>query len=157
MSWRIKATLLLTTYSPSGRIYLWETSLKYAYRLILGSLLAASLAACGGGGETEVCAANNQSFSIDFEESRFSASVGSPTTIEATVFPESCLGDMTFAVRTGALPQGLALKDGSIEGTPSEAGTFTVQIAIVGVRGYQETSFADFLAPRSREITIDIR
>lgn len=64
---------------------------------------------------------------------------------------------MTFAVRNGALPGGLNLVNGNIEGAPSGAGDFTVQISVTGVKGYQQTSFADFLAPRSREISIAVR
>lgn len=131
-------------------------SLNCAYRFIFGIFLVATLAGCGGGGGTEVCGANNQSFSVDFEKSKYSAAVGDPTTISTRVFPESCRSDMSFAVRNGALPDGMILKDGNVEGVPLARGTFTVQVSVVGVKGYQQTSFSDLVAPRSREITIAV-
>lgn len=124
--------------------------------VIAASCVALALSACGGGGD-ELCGAENQSFSIDFEQTNYSANVGKNLSIKSKVFPESCHADMSFAVRTGGLPDGVALSNESVEGTPTKAGEYQVQIMISGVKGYQSSSFASFNAPRSREITIHVR
>ncbi len=134
--------------------------MKTTMRMKLGlisALMVSVLAACGGGEDNDVCAAENQSFSIEFEESTYAVKVGQAMTIESKVFPESCRGDMSFAVRNGELPAGMALMNGNIDGTPETAGEYKVQIMISGVKGYQSTAFADFNAPRSQEITINVR
>ena len=118
--------------------------------------MALALSACGGGGE-ELCAANNQTFSIDFEESSYSARTGAETSIATKIFPESCRTFMTVIVRNSVLPKGLNIEGGNIKGVPSEAGEIKVQLAISAVEGYQAQSFAPSVAPRSREITIIVR
>lgn len=121
--------------------------------LAAGVVSAGLMTACGGGGD-ELCAANSQSFSIDFEESTYVLAAGSESTVTSKVFPESCRADMTVGVRTGTIPAGMAIVNGNLQGTPSEGGEFTVQLTITGVKGYQSQSFAPSVAPRSREITI---
>lgn len=124
-----------------------------AITVILASML---LSACGGGSE-ELCGANNQTFSIDFEESSYEELVGEATTISSKIFPESCRSVMTVDVRTGSLPPGMNIVNGNLEGEPSEAGEFKVQLSITAVQGYQSQSFAPSVAPRSREITVFVR
>ena len=126
---------------------------RYARLLAVGAVTIGLMSACGGGGE-ELCAASNQSFSIDFEESSYSLAAGADSTITSKIFPESCRADMTVGVRTGAVPPGLSIVNGNLQGTPSEAGEFKVQLTITGVKGYQSQSFAPSVAPRSREITV---
>lgn len=115
-----------------------------------------AISGCGGGGE-ELCAASNQTFSIDFEESQYTLSAGAQSTISSKIFPESCRSHMTVDVRTGSIPTGMSIVDANLQGTPSEAGKFTVQLTITGVKGYQSQSFAASVAPRSREITVLVR
>ncbi|MDO9481552.1 MAG: hypothetical protein Q8Q84_03110 [Hydrogenophaga sp.] len=125
-------------------------------RFLIGSCLVLALSACGGSGE-ELCAANNQTFSVDFEEPVYNATLGSNTSIETKIFPESCRDFMTVTLRNGTLPQGLTIEGGNLKGAPSEAGEFKVQLAISGVSGYQAQSFAPSVAPRSREVTLFVR
>lgn len=127
-----------------------------ATTIIIVAAASMLLSSCGGGGE-ELCGANNQTFSIDFEESSYKASVGDVTTISSKIFPESCRSVMTVDVRTGSLPPGMNIADGNLEGAPSEAGEFKVQLSITAVQGYQSQSFAPSVAPRSREITVLVR
>lgn len=124
-----------------------------AITVTLASML---LSACGGGGD-ELCGANNQTFSIDFEESSYVESVGEATTISSKIFPESCRSVMTVGIRTGSLPPGMNIVNGNLAGEPSEAGEFKVQLSITAVQGYQSQSFAPSVAPRSREITVFVR
>lgn len=124
--------------------------------LAVSLLMVGLLSACGGGGE-ELCAASNQSFSIDFEKSQYSLVTGTESTITSTIFPESCRADMTVGLRAGSIPPGMNVVNGNLQGSPSEGGEFKLQLTITGVRGYLSQSFAPSVAPRSREITVVVK
>lgn len=59
--------------------------------------------------------------------------------------------------QNGLAPPGMNIVNGNLEGEPSEAGEFKVQLSITAVQGYQYQSFAPSVAPRSREITVFVR
>lgn len=142
--------MMMQRWNDGLALMVWQ---RCARVLAVGTVAAGLLSACGGGGE-ELCAASNQSFSIDFEESQYSLAAGTESTITSKIFPESCRADMAVGVRTGAVPPGMSIVNGNLQGTPSEGGEFTVQLTITGVKGYQSQSFAPSVAPRSREITV---
>jgi hypothetical protein len=133
-----------------------NTLLRYV--LILAS--ACFLAACGSDFGTP-CGAKSQVFGINFEKTAYSGKVGEELKIETKLIPETCRADMTFSIKTGDLPPGMAIVDGNIFGTPTVAGTFEFQIYIISVlnygdlKQYIESGLVD--GPFSNKIKVTIR
>ena len=144
--------MMMTRRNGGATLTGWQ---RCARLLALSTVAAGLISACGGG--EDLCAASNQSFSIDFEESRYSLAAGIESTITSKIFPESCRADMTVGVRNGSVPSVMSVDYVNFQGTPTESGEFTVQLTITGVKGYQLQSFSPSVAPRSREITMVIR
>jgi hypothetical protein len=111
------------------------------------------LASCGGGGD-EPCGEKKQAFGIAFSDKAPALKVGQAATLKSTVLPESCRTSITFAVKNGALPDGMALVNGDVAGTPTKAGTFKFQVFIEAVEGYESVFF--LTAPRSDVITVTV-
>lgn len=105
----------------------------YKSILILSSVFL--LASCGNGVGTP-CGAKSQTFGINFEKTAYSGTVGQELKIDTKLIPETCRADMTFSIKTGDLPPGMAIVDGNLFGTPTEAGTFEFQIYITAVKNY---------------------
>lgn len=124
---------------------------RMASVLVLGTTVA--LASCGGGGDGP-CGEKEQLFGIEFSVKSHALKLGQPATIKSTVTPESCRGSAKFSVRIGALPDGMALVNGDVTGTPTKAGTFKFQIAMDSVEGYG--GFLSINPPRSSEITATV-
>ncbi|HSV52207.1 MAG TPA: putative Ig domain-containing protein [Burkholderiaceae bacterium] len=128
-------------------------------RFVIGSIaLALSVALLGGcgGGSDDPCGEKMQFFAIAFAAEKHSLKLGKPATIASTVTPESCRGDMSFAVRSGALPPGMTIENGNVTGTPTQSGEFNFQIYISGVEGYQTGGFSSFTAPRSGIVQVTV-
>lgn len=114
---------------------------------------AAALASCGGGGD-DPCGEKQQAFGVDFSVKSHALKVGQAATLKSTVIPESCRGSITFVVKNGALPDGMALVNGDVTGTPTKAGAFKFQVFIDAVDGYEPIFY--LTAPRSSEITATV-
>lgn len=128
------------------------------YSLILAS--SCFLAACGGDFGTP-CGAKSQVFGINFEKTVYSGKVGEELKIETKLIPETCRADMTFSIKTGDLPTGMAIVDGNLFGTPTAAGAFEFQIYITSVlnygdlKQYIESGLVD--GPFSNKIKVTIK
>jgi hypothetical protein len=128
------------------------------YLLILVS--ACFLAACGSDFGTP-CGAKTQVFGINFEKTAYSGTVGEELKIETKLIPETCRADMTFSIKTGELPPGMAIVEGHVFGTPTTAGEYEFQIYITNVKNYGdlkqyiESGLID--GPFSNKIKVTIR
>lgn len=127
----------------------------FSKRMLSVFVLVATLvlASCGGGGD-DPCGAKQQVFGVNFTVKSHALKVGQAATLKSTVIPESCRGSMAFAVKNGALPNGMALVNGDVTGTPTKAGTFKFQVFIDAVDGYGP--FLSLTAPQSGEITATV-
>lgn len=112
-----------------------------------------ALVSCGGSGD-DPCGEKQQLFGIEFSVKTHALKVGQAVTIKSTVTPESCRGSAKFVVKSGALPDGMALVNGDVAGTPTKAGTFKFQLAIESVDGYHDFFFLSL--PKSSEITATV-
>jgi Putative Ig domain len=130
-------------------------------RIAIYTALAMMLASCGGGGGSSnaPCGSASQAFGISFD-SPYSLKVGVPATIRSSVTPESCRGDMTFALYnfslsgSGSLPSGMSLSSGNIVGTPTTPGTFRFAVAITNVKNYQPIYLGS--QPHSATVTVTV-
>jgi len=112
-------------------------------RSIAFGLCVTTLVGCGGGDSIFAtrCGGENILPQIWYGPSPFvgySATLkrGVQTSVNATVTPESCRGEMDFQV-TGTLPPGMTLDQGNVKGTPTVAGTYGFTVSIIGVDGYE--------------------
>ena len=128
------------------------------YLLILASTLF--LAACGSDFGT-ACGAKTQVFGINFEKNAYSGSLGEELKIETELIPETCRADMSFSIKFGELPPGMAIVEGNIFGTPTTAGEYEFKIYITAVKNYGdlkqyiESGLID--GPFSNKIKLTIR
>lgn len=118
-------------------------------KILLLLSISILMAGCGGGG---ACGSESQIFSISFPYTNYSGRVGIPFKIIPTVNPESCRGSMNIQIGSGSMPPGLSISSGEITGTPSRAGSYTLNLGIAGVSGYEKLSNA----ASSNYITITI-
>ncbi len=102
---------------------------------VMAAVLFSALTGCGGGDEP--CGEKSQTFSLSFPQSLASLHVGVPATVSSEFKPESCRGDASFALRSGALPPGMTLTNGNVSGTPTAMGEYKFQLSVDGVHGYQ--------------------
>jgi hypothetical protein len=121
------------------------------FQQFLGIASIAALTACGGG--DSACGEKSQSFGIEFAPRAYAFKVGTESTITATITPESCRGDMTIGVASGAIPPGMSLVRGNVTGKPTTSGTYTFQASISAVNGYQAFG-GSLLNPRSSLISV---
>ena len=119
-------------------------------KILLLITISILMAGCGGGGG--VCGSEFQIFSISFPYTNYSGRVGIPFKIIPTVNPESCRGSMNIQIGSGSMPPGLSISSGEITGTPSRAGSYTFNLGIAVVDGYEK--FSNY--PSSNFITITI-
>lgn len=130
----------------------------FKYLLILVS--ASFLVACGSDFGNP-CGAKNQVFGINFEKTSYSGTVGEELKLETKLIPETCRADMSFSIKFGELPAGLAIVDGHVFGTPTTAGEYEFQIYITAVKNYGdlkqyiESGLVD--GPFSNKIKVTIR
>lgn len=106
---------------------------------LLNAAAAILLAGCGGGGD-DTCAGKTAFVSLRFDPSDVTLHIGKPATIASKFEPESCRGDASFSVKSGALPEGMKLVNGNVEGTPTTQGQYSFRISVDFVRGYKDFS-----------------